>query len=146
MSALELWERTVQADSAHADEQMFSHAAALHCRRLATQAEVVPPLEAPRAFEDAASDDGGAARPLRCRLRYRHRPPLVERDGGGGAGGPYLPGRGHEAEHVLGVEAGLVLGLESELLNTLVVDGVAGVEAELRLLGGGGWGWSGCVG
>ena len=144
---LESWKRTVRADSAHADEQMLGHAAALHCRRLAAQAEVMPSLEAQRAFEDAASDDGSAARPLRCRLSYRHRVSLVEGDAGRRSVGQHLPGRGHEMKHVigveLGVEAGFVVGFESELANTLVVAGVAGVEAELRLLGGGGrgWGW-----
>ena len=144
---METLERTVRADSAHADEQMLGHAATLHCCRLAAQAEVVPSLEAQRAFEDAASDDGSAARPLRCRLSYRHRVSLVECDAGRRSVGQHLPGRGHEAEHVLGVElgveAGLVVGFEFELENTLIVAGVAGVEAELRLLAERreGWGW-----
>ena len=144
---METLERTVRADSAHADEQMLGHAATLHCCRLAAQAEVVPSLEAQRAFEDAASDDGSAARPLRCRLSHRHRVSLVECDAGRRSVGQHLPGRGHEAEHVLGVElgveAGLFVGFESELENALVVAGVAGVEAELRLLAERREGWAG---
>ena len=122
---------------------MLGHAAALHCRRLTAEAEVVPSLEAQRALEHSlrlrrASDERSAARPLHCRLSYRHRLPRVERDARKRPVGQPLPWRGHEPEHVRGLELGveaLLVGLQSELEDTLVVARVARVEAELRLLG-----------